>query len=119
MFKYAGDSRYIYKNRLDSACFQHDMAYGDIKDLSKRTAAINFLRDKVFNTANDPKYDGYQQELASMVYKFYAEKTAGSGFPYTIPQNENLVKKLHKAIFRKFKKIKVYSALKTIFGVLI
>ena len=51
-FKETGDSRYIYKNELDKACFQHDMAYGDFKDLAKRAAA-----DKTFNIAKDPKYD--------------------------------------------------------------
>ena len=48
-FKETGDSRYIYKNELDKACFQHDMAYGDFKDLKKRTADDRVLRDKAFN----------------------------------------------------------------------
>ena len=38
-FKETGDSRYIYQNELDKACFQHDMTYGDFKDLNGRTAA--------------------------------------------------------------------------------
>ena len=78
-FKETGNSRYIYKNELDEACFQHDMAYGDFKDLARRTAADKGLRDEAFNIANDLKYDGYQRELASMVYKFFDKKTAGSG----------------------------------------
>ena len=57
-FKETGDSRYIHKNELDKACFQHDMAYGDFKDLAKRAAAHKVLRDKAFNIAKDPKYDG-------------------------------------------------------------
>ena len=65
-FKQTGDSRYIYKNELDKACFQPDMAYGDFKDL-KRTAADKVLRDKAFNIAENPKYDGYQREFASMI----------------------------------------------------
>ena len=68
-FKQNGDSRYIYRNELDQACFQHDMVYGDFKYLAKRTAADNVLRDKAFNIAKTPKYDGYQRRLASMVYK--------------------------------------------------
>ena len=48
-FKQTGDSRYIYKNELDKACFQHDMAYGDFKDLAKRTAADKVLKNKAFN----------------------------------------------------------------------
>ena len=70
-FKKTGDSRYIYKNELDKACFQHDMAYRDFKDLARRTAADKVLRDKAFNIAKDPKYSGYQGGLASMVYKFF------------------------------------------------
>ena len=52
-FKETGDLRYIYKNELDKACFQHDMAYGDFKDVAKRTAANKVLRDKAFNIAKD------------------------------------------------------------------
>ena len=69
-FKQTGNSRYIYKNELDKACFQHDMAHGDFKDLKRRTVADKFLRDKAFNVAKNLKYDGYQRGLASMVYKF-------------------------------------------------
>ena len=58
-FKQTGDLRYIYRNELDKACFQHDMVHGDFKDLTKRTAADNILRDKAFNIAKDSKYDGY------------------------------------------------------------
>ena len=72
--KKTGDSRYIYRNELDKACFQHDMTYGDFKDLTKRTAADKVLRDKAFNIAKDPIYDGYQRGLASMVYKFLIKK---------------------------------------------
>ena len=56
-FKETGDTGYIYKNELDKACFQHDMAYGDFKDLARRTASDKFLRDKVFNIAKNPRYD--------------------------------------------------------------
>ena len=70
-FKETGDTSYIYKNELDKACFQHDMAYGDFKDLPKRTAADKVLRDKAFKIANDQKYDGHPRGLASMVYKFF------------------------------------------------
>ena len=59
-FKEIGDASYIYKNELDKACFQHDMAYGHFKDLNRRTASDNILRDKVFNIAKNPKYDGYR-----------------------------------------------------------
>ena len=60
-FKKIRDTKYIYRNQLDKACFQHDMAYGDFKDLTKRTAADKVLRDKAFNITTDPKYDEYQR----------------------------------------------------------
>ena len=109
-FKETGDSRYIYRNELDKACFQHDMAFGDFKDLARRAAADKVLRDKAFNIAKDPKYGGYQRLLASTVYKFFDKKIAGSGIKST-PQNEQLAEEFHKPI-RKFKKRRVYSAFK-------
>ena len=54
-FKKSGDTSYIYKNELDKACFQHDMAYGNFKDLARRTASDKALRDKAFNFAKNPK----------------------------------------------------------------
>ena len=66
-FKETGDIKYIYRNELDKAYFQHDMAYGDFKDLARRTTSDKALRDKAFNIAEDPKYDGYQRGLASIV----------------------------------------------------
>ena len=122
-FKQTGDSRYIYKNELDKVCFQHDITYGDFKNLKKRTAADKVLRDKAFNIAKNPRYDGYQRGLASMVYKFFDKKTKGSGVTIanksaikSIPQNEQLVEELHKPIIRKFKKGKYIQHSKTIFG---
>ena len=74
-FKETGDTDYIYKNELGKACFQHDLAHGNFRDLAKRTAADKVLRDKAFNIASDKKYDGYQRGLASMLYKFFDKKT--------------------------------------------
>ena len=84
------------------------MAYGDFKDLAKRTIADKALRDKAFKIASDQIYDGYQRGLASMVYKFFDKKSQGSG----VDNNENirLADELHKPIIRKFKKRKVYSS---------
>ena len=86
------------------------MACGHFKDLAKRTAADKVLRDKAFNIAKDLKY-GYQRGLASMIYKFFDKKTAGSGIK-SMPQNEQLAEELHQPIIRKFKKRKVYSSFK-------
>ena len=75
------------------------------------TAADKVLRDKAFNIAKNPKYEGYKRGLASIVYKFCDKKTAGSGMK-SAPLNEQLAEELHKPIIRKFPKKKVYSAFK-------
>ena len=102
--KETADTSYIYKNELDKACFQHDMAYGDFKGIGRRTASDKVLRDKAFNIAKNPKYDGYQRELASMVHKFFDKKLKGSGVANNeITQNVQLAKKeLHKPIIKTF-----------------
>ena len=66
-FMQIGNTDFIYKNELDKACFQHDMAYSKPKDLAKRTQSDKGLRDKAFKIASHSKYDGYQRGLASMV----------------------------------------------------
>ena len=60
----AGYTNYVYKNELDKACFQHDMAYGKYKDLEKRAQSDKVLEDKAFEIANNLKYDWYQRGLA-------------------------------------------------------
>ena len=55
--KHSRDSRYIYQNAVDKACFQLDIAYGKFKDLNRRTVADKILRDKAFNIAKNPKYN--------------------------------------------------------------
>ena len=79
-FKQTGDTRYIYRNEFDKACFQHDSAYADHKDLINRTKSDKVLRDKVYDIASNPEYDGYQSGLASMMYKCFDKKFMGSGF---------------------------------------
>ena len=111
-FKETGDANYIYKNELDKASFQHDMAYGDLKDLQRRTASNKVLRYKAFNIAKNPKYDGYQRGLTSMVYKFFDKKWKGSGVNIWLEFNEQSAKELHKQIIRKVKKRNVYSGFK-------
>ena len=116
-FKETGDTKYIYRNELDKACFQHDMAYGGFKDFTRRTAADKVLRDKAFNIAKDPKSDGYRRELASMIYKFFDKKNTSSGIKSML-QNEQLSEELHAPIIKKkIKKEKCIHHLKTIFAV--
>ena len=107
-FKDAGGTSYIYKNELDKACFQHDVAYGDFKDLKRRTVSGNVLRDKAFNIAKNPKYDGQQRGLASMVYKCLDKKSKGTGVNIEVKHNKQLPKELHKPIIKNFKKRTVY-----------
>ena len=129
-FKERGDTSYIYKNELDKACFQHDMAYGDFKDLARRRVSDKVLRDKAFNVAKHHKYDGYQRGLASMVFKYFDKKSKVSGVNThandKIKQNHHpsdlathqLAEELHKPIIRKFRKKQFILDLKTIFGVI-
>ena len=99
-FMQTGNTDFIYKNELDKACFQHDMAYGKTKDLVKRTQSDKFLKDKAFKIASNPKYDGYQRGLASMVYRFFDKKCKGGGI--INEPSYQLVKELHKPIITKF-----------------
>ena len=116
-FKETGDTSYIYKNELDKACFQHDMAYGYFKDLTKRTAADRVLGDKAFKIASDQKYDRCQKGLTLMVYKLFDKKSQGKGLANN-EENTQLANELHKPIIRKFNKRKVYSSFKdNIWGV--
>ena len=108
-YKETVDSRYIYQNELDKACFQHDMASGDFKNLTRRAASDKILRDKAFNIAKYPKYDGYQGGPASMAYKFFDKKTSSSGIKNETISNKKLAQELQKPIIRNFKKRKVHS----------
>ena len=109
--KETGDTNYVFKNELDKACFVHDAAYSDSKDLTKRTIAAKNLKNRASDIAEDPKYDGYQRRLASMAYKFFDLKVSGSGAKL-IPENKQLAIELHKPIIRKFQKRRVYSTFK-------
>ena len=106
-----------YKNELDKACFQHDMAYEDFSDLARITASDKVLRDKAFNIAKNPKYDGYQRGLASLVYKFFDKMSSGSGIVNNNnkkkKKNDNkrnlqLAEELHKPIIKTFLKRKFW-----------
>ena len=56
-FMETGDKNYIYRNKLDKTCFQHDMAYGDFKDLKRRTQSDRVLKNKASEIASNPKYE--------------------------------------------------------------
>ena len=125
--KQTGDTRYIYRNELDKACFQHDSAYADHKDLINRTKSDKVLRDKANDITSNPEYDGYQRGLASMVYKFFDKKSMGSGGKKLKDTTKSsslkrsssiLADELHKPVIKKFNKRKLYSQFKdNIWGV--
>ena len=88
------------------------MAYGDFKDLERRTASDKVLRDKTFNIAKNPKYDGHQRGLASMVHKVLDKKSKGSGINILLEfQLNNYTNQL-----LEIKKRTVYIGFKDIWG---
>ena len=109
-FKQTGDTRYIYRNELDNACFQHNSAYADHKDLINRTKSDKVLRDKMYNIASNPEYDGYERDLASMVFNFFDKMSMGSGVkklkdttkPSSLERSSSiLADELHKPVLKK------------------
>ena len=101
------DSRYIYQNEQDKTCFQLDMAYGDFKDLTRRTSSDKILRDKAFNIAKNSKHEGYQRGLTSIVYQVLIKKSSGSNIKNENLSDQQLAEEIHKPIISKFKKRKV------------
>ena len=88
------------------------MAYGDFKDLARRAASDNVLREKAFNIARNPKYDGNERVFAAILGKCFDKKSKGGGANNEVKENEKLAEELHKPIIEKFKKRKVYSSFK-------
>ena len=121
-FMQTENTDFLYKNKLDKACFQHNMAYGKSKDLEKRSQSDKVLKDKAFKIANDPKWHVYQRGLASMVYKFFDQKSVSlnksSRSGIVTEPNYQLANELHKLFIRKLKKEEIIHLLETIFGVL-
>ena len=120
MFMKDGRLSHILKNRLDAACFQHESAYVKYKDRLNRKQSDIVFKNKALKTATDPRVNGYQRGLASMVYKFFNERT--KGFDISLQanslNNEILAEELHKPIIKNFKRRKVYSSFKdNIWGV--
>ena len=77
-----GNSKHLYRNELCKACFAHDEAYSDCKDVARRTISDKILKDRHYEITRPRKYDGYWGALASMVYRFFDKKT-GSGMSVT------------------------------------
>ena len=89
------------------------MACEDFKDLARKTASDKFLRDKAFNIAKNPEYDGYRRGLTSMVYKMFDKKKPQVVVPKNeIKQNQQLAEELHKPTIKKKIKRRAYSSFK-------
>ena len=110
-FRETGNLKHLYRNELDKACFAHDAAYSESKDLAKRTISDKTLKDRAYEIARNCNYDGCQGALESMVYKFFDKKT-GPGARATskagISVYQQLAEELHKLVTKKFKRRKVY-----------
>ena len=109
-----GRFSHIVKNKLDATCFQHDSSYNKHKDSVNRKQSDIALKNKALKIAVNPKVNGYQRGLAAMVYRFFNEKTKGSGvnFVKNPLNNLQLAEELHKPIIKNFKRRKVYSSFK-------
>ena len=101
-FRETGTLKYLYRNKLDKACFAYDAAYSDSKDLAKGTISGKILKDRAYENARNRSYDGYQRALASMVYKIFAKKPRSRA-----SVNAQLDEKLYKSVTKKFKRRKV------------
>ena len=85
------------------------MAYADFKDLTRRTASKKLLCVKSFHVAKNPKYDGCQRGIPSMVYKICDKKTSGKRVKNKNISNKESAKELQKAIITKLETLKVQS----------
>ena len=98
------DIQIYYRNKVDKTCFQHDVAYGDFKNLAKRAASDKFLRNRAFNIVKNPKYDRYQRGLVSIVYKFFAKNSSGSAVTNETKEINNWLKNYTNQLSKNFKK---------------
>ena len=108
-FEETGELNYVYKNKLNKVCFAQDTAYTNSKNLAKRTVSDKVLKNKAYEVALNPKYDGYQRRLPSMAYKCF-DKKIGSGMSANV--NEVLPQELHKLLTKNSKRIKLYARFK-------
>ena len=109
-----GRLSHILNNRFDAACFQNDSAYAKYKDKLNRKQSDIVLKNKALKIATDPRVNGYQRGLASMIYKFFNERTKESGInnKENLIVNSQLAEELHKPIIKNFKRRKIYPRFK-------
>ena len=95
-FREVGNLKHISKNELDKACFAHDAAYSNSKDLAKRPISDQVFKIIAYETARNPGYDGYQRALLGIVYNVFDNKTG-----LRISVNKQLPEELHKPFTKK------------------
>ena len=112
-FKRTVNTRYVYRNELDKACFKHDVTYAKYTDVENRLIAGDKSQNSGYDIAINREYDGYQRGLASMVYKLFNSKVATkTASAKGIKSNKILAEELHKPAIKKLNKRKVYSEFK-------
>ena len=114
--KETGDSQYNYQNELEKACFQHDMGYGDFKDVTRRTVSNEIQRDKAFNIAKNPNQ---RQVLLQLFKKYLIKNLLEAVLKIRIYQTSNQQKNSTKQLLETLTKEKYTQLLQTIFKVLI
>ena len=102
-----GNLKRLCRSESHKACYLHNAAYSDSKDMAKGTISDKIRKDRHFQIDINRNYDGYQRALASMVYKFFDKKTG-----LRVSVNEHLAEELHKPVIKKFKRRKVYARFK-------
>ena len=105
-FKETGDSRYIYQNELDKACFQHDMASGDFENLTKRIALIKSCVIKHLILLKVRIMRDINADLLQWPINLLMKKSYGSGIKNEKISNQQLAEKLHKPIIKKIEEKK-------------
>ena len=106
-FRETGNCKQLYRNELEKACFAHNGADSNSKDLAKRTISNKILKNTAYEIARNRQYDGYERALASVVFKCF-DKETGS----VVSLNEQIAQELHKPVINKFKRRKVYARFK-------
>ena len=102
-----GNLKHSYRNQFDNACFVHDAAYSDSKDLPKKTISVKIFKDRAHEIARSHGYNGYQRALASMFYMFFDNKTGS-----VTSVNKQLAQELHEPVMKTFNRSKVHTRFK-------
>lgn len=104
------DSWYIHKTELNKAYFQHDMVYGDVKDLTKRASSDKVLHKKTFTITSNSYCISEDCHQWSKYVKKKAESSALTEDGIALSGSRKFAKEIHKPIIKMFRKCKVHSS---------